>query len=87
MAGFAEWAGIGGVDEVLDVYGSVEGEGDAMACHAGGHDTVKHVHSTGNHFQDLWRSAESHRIPGFVGGEEWDRVFDGSEHFFLGFSD
>jgi hypothetical protein len=87
VGGFAERAGVLGVDEVFDVKGAVEREGHAVAGHAGGHDAVEHVDAARDHFQNLRGGAEAHRVAGFVVRQEGNGIFDRAEHLMLGFAD
>ena len=87
VGGFAERAGVLGVDEVFDVKGAVEREGHAVAGHPGGHHAVEHVDSAGDHFQNLRGGAEAHRVAGFVVWQEGHGIFDRAEHLMLGLAD
>ncbi len=87
VGGFADWAGVLGEDQVLDEDGAIEGKGGSVAGDPGRHDAIKHVDAAADHLENLGRRAQSHGIPGFVFGQKWHRIFDGAEHFFLGFAD
>ena len=87
MAGFAKRSRVFGVDEVFDVDGAVQCEGDAMAGDAGGHHAIEHVHAPTDHFQDLRGGAEPHGVARLVSGEERHGVLNGAEHLMLWLAD
>ncbi len=83
MGAFANRPRVLGVDQVLDVDRAVERHRHAVAGDAGGHHAVEHVHPAGDHFQNLRRRAETHRVARLVVGEKRHRVVDGAEHLVL----
>ena len=74
---------VGGIFEIDRPSG---GKGGAISRQPGGKHTIKHIHPASDHFDDLGRGSQAHRVAGVVVWQERDGAFDGAKHLGLGFA-
>ena len=87
LAAFLDRGGVLGERGVFEIEGSAGGEGGAVAGEAGGENAVEHIHTAGDHFEDLRRGAEAHGVARVGFRQEGNGILDGGEHLGFGFAD
>ena len=87
LATLLDRGGVLGERGVFEIEGSAGSEGGAVAGEAGGENAVEHVHAAGDHFEDLRRGAEAHRVTRVGFRQEGNGILDGGEHLGFGFAD
>lgn len=72
------------VTGVADLQIAVAREDGAVACIAGRHHAVKHVHAVGNALHQVFGRTHAHQVARLVGGQQMRRVGHDLQHLVLG---